>query len=57
MLLDQKYPIGIVNAAINKARAIPREVAIRKVVRETSSSRRPVFVVSWDPRLPPLSAW
>ena len=56
MLLDRNYPIGIVNAAINKARAIPRAVAIRKVVRENTTVRRPVFVVSWDPRLPSLSA-
>jgi hypothetical protein len=56
MLLDRNYPIGIVNSAINKARAIPRAIAIRKVVRENTASRRPVFVVSWDPRLPSLSA-
>ena len=56
MLPDRNYPIGIVNAAINKARAIPRAVAIRKVVRENTTVRRPVFVVSWDPRLPSLSA-
>ena len=44
MLLDRNYPIGIVNAAINKARANPRAVAIRKVVRENTTIRRPVFV-------------
>ena len=53
--MDRNYPEGIVNSAISKARAIPRSVAIRKVVREDSSKRRPVFVVSWDPRLPSVS--
>ena len=43
MLTDRNYPEGIVNSAISKARAIPRSVAIRKVVREDTSKRRPVF--------------
>ena len=44
MLPDRNYPIGIVNAAINNTRAIPRAVAIRKVVRENTTIMRPVFV-------------
>ena len=56
MLLERKYPLGIIDAAISKARSIPREVAIRRVAREHTQSRRPVFVVSWDPRLPSVSA-
>ena len=55
MLLDRNYPKGILDAAIQKAKLIPRSVAIMKVVREHTSARRPVFVVSWDPRLPSLS--
>ena len=55
MLIDRNYPEGLINAAICKAKSIPRAVAIRKVVREDSSKRRPVFVISWDPRLPSLS--
>ena len=55
MLLDRNYPEGIINAAIHKARSIPRNIAIRKVVRENNTKRRPIFVISWDPRLPSLS--
>ena len=57
MLLERKYPVGIVDAAIAKARSIPRAVAIMRVERDnTQTSRRPVFVVSWDPRLPSVSS-
>ena len=56
MLLDRNYPAEIINGAINKSRAIPRAIAIKKVARDTSSNRRPVFAVSWDPRLPSVSA-
>ena len=56
MLMARNYPEGIINAAIKKARDIPRAVALRKVARNNTSQRRPVFVVSWDPRLPSVSA-
>ena len=52
MLLDRNYPEGIINAAITKARSIPRAVAIRRVAQEPTQQRRPVFVLFWDPRLP-----
>ena len=46
MLLDRKYPVGIVEAAIAKAESIPRAVVIMRVERVNSqTSRRPVFVV------------
>ena len=53
--MDRKYPDGMINSAVCKAKSIPRAVAIRKVVEENSSKKRPVFVISWDPRLPSLS--
>ena len=56
MLKDRKYPEGIINAALEKARSIPRKVAIKRVAREPLQQRRPVFVLSWDPRLPSVSA-
>ena len=55
MLLERNYPVGMVKAAINKARSIPRHIALRPVARDTTN-KRPVFVVSWDPRLPSISA-
>ena len=36
MLLSRDYPVGIINAAINRALAIPREEAIKCVVRKKS---------------------
>ena len=53
MLLDRDYPPGIVNAAIVKARAIPRSVALRRVSRQPTNNR-PVFVVCSAPLLPSL---
>ena len=53
MLLDRDYTPGIINAAISKARAIPRHVALRRVPRQDINSR-PVFVVRYDPRLPSI---
>ena len=44
MLLEREYPSGVVEAAIAKARAIPRSVALRRVSWQTTNNR-PVFVV------------
>ena len=43
----------MIEAAIDKARQIDRKQAIKCVVKPLTT-RRPVFVVSEDPRLPPL---
>ena len=51
MLLDRDYKPNIINSSIEKARNIPREKALEKVVRQ-SDSRRQVFVLTYDPRLP-----
>ena len=51
MLLDRSYGPGMVKAAISRARAIPRAVALRYVAK-TKQTRRPIFVVTYDPRLP-----
>ena len=53
MLKDRGYRHGMVQAAIDKARKIPRNIALRKVVKSVNT-KRPVAVVSWDPRLPPI---
>ena len=53
MLINRDYRPGLIDGAISKARSIPREIALRKVVKNTQS-KRPVAVVSWDPRLPPM---
>ena len=51
MLLDREYSPGIVDSAIAKARAIPRQQALMRVTGQQITNR-PVFVVSFDPRLP-----
>ena len=51
MLLDRDYKPNIIKTAIDRARNIPRDVALQKVVRK-SDSRRQVFVLTYDPRLP-----
>ena len=45
------YGPGMVKAAMSRARAIPRAVALRYVAK-TQQTRMPIFVVTYDPRLP-----
>ena len=54
MLLSRDYYRGVIDAAIAKARAIPRTQALRRVSRQPLTNR-PVFVVSYEPRLPSLT--
>ena len=54
MLINREYPKGVIDGAIAKARAIPRQEALRRVPRQHTTSR-PTFVVSNDPRLPSIS--
>ena len=51
MLLSRDYPPNIINAAIARARNIPRQDALKKVIREKSTGRA-IFVVTFDTRLP-----
>ena len=51
MLLEREYGEKMIDHAINRARAIPRAQAIKKVVKN-QPSKRPIFVVTFDPRLP-----
>ena len=52
-LIEREYPTGVIDAAIAKARAIPRSVALRRVPRQNTNSR-PALVVCFDPRLPSI---
>ena len=56
MLLERDYKSGIINAAIRKAKLVPRHEALKKVVRNQEEERRPVMVVTYDPRLPAVPA-
>ena len=53
MLLDRDYKASIIDAAITKAKAVPRSEALKKVVK-SKTTKRPVFVVRHDPRLPSI---
>ena len=53
-LLDRDYPSSMVQSALDKARAIPRDRALKKA-KQTNKSKRPVLVVPYDPRLPALT--
>ena len=53
LFIERRYPEQIIDAAIIKARSVPRLVALRPTsVPPQPTTRRPVFAVSFDPRLP-----
>ena len=54
MLLSRDYPNSLINSSINQARQIPREEALKKVIRN-KQTKRPIFVVTFDPRLPSIT--
>ena len=56
MLLDRKYPERLLNSAIDKARKIPRLVALIKVKKKSKTTNRPVLALTFDPRLPPIAS-
>ena len=49
------YSESSLNAAIERARAIPRHIALRRVHRG-QTEKRPVFALTYDPRLPPIQS-
>ena len=51
MLLERDYRSGMIDSAIQKAKAIQRKQALNFTSRNPSK-KRPVFVASCDPRLP-----
>ena len=55
LLLDRKYPERVIDSAIEKAKGIPRLVALRRVNKK-KKYKRPVFAITFDPRLPSLQS-
>ena len=53
LLLARKYPESLVDRSIEKARKIPRKIALLKV-RKKESEVRPIFAIKYDPRMPPI---
>ena len=54
MLLQRNYPRGVINAAIEKAKAVPRLEALKRVEKKQKSDRQ-IFCVQFDPRLPSVN--
>ena len=54
LLLERNYRPGIINAAIERAKNIPRVETLKKIESE-SKNQRPVFVITYDPRLPSIT--
>ena len=54
LLLERNYRPGVINAAIERAKKIPRVEALKKVESE-NKNKRPVFVITYDPRLPSIT--
>ena len=52
LLLSRNYKSSLVDAAIEKARKIPRSLALEKVSRIQNKPSRPVLAITFDPRLP-----
>ena len=54
-LIERKYKPSLIDGSIARARAraIPRLQALKQVA-QPSTNRRPVFAVTYDPRLPDL---
>ena len=53
LMKSRGYSEMMINSAIERARNIPRHIALRKVSK-SKESKRPVFALTYDPRLPPV---
>ena len=54
LLKERGYPDHVIDPAIERALKIPRAQALRKV-KKVENTKRPVFAVKYDPRLPAIS--
>ena len=52
-LIERGYRSAMIDNAISKARNIKREDALKRVV-QPDSNRRPIFLATFDPRLPSI---
>ena len=53
LLIARDYPESLVTRAIERAKKIPRKIALLKI-RKKESENRPVFSIQYDPRLPAI---
>ena len=56
LLLDRDYPERLVDSALDKARKVPRDAALKRVIKKKQKNKqRPVFALKYDPRLPSIT--
>ena len=55
LLLSRDYKASVANIAIERARSVSREDALKKTEKPTNN-QRPVFVIQYDPRLPSITS-
>ena len=55
MLLARNYPERLIDSAIDRARKIPRQIALTKSVQKRTK-KRPIFAIKFDPRLPAMES-
>ena len=55
LMKSRGYSEIMLNSAIERARNVPRHIALRKVIKK-EEIRRPVFALTYDPRLPSVQA-
>ena len=53
MLVEREYKHSMIEASIRRARPIPRTQAVNRVAKP-NHTKRTVYTVTWDPRLPNL---
>ena len=55
-MLSRDYKSKLIDGALEKARSIPRQRALERVIKsKANSKRRPVLSIEYHPALPPLS--
>ena len=55
LMVNRGYSERTLKAAIERARRIPRHIALRRVARR-QTEKRPVFALTYDPRLPAIQS-
>ena len=53
--MEREYDEAVVDSAINRAKKISREKALEPKIQKNESEKRPVYVSTYDPRLPNIS--
>ena len=54
LLENRGYSERTISSAIHRARKIPRQLALKRVIRR-KTEKNPVFAITYNPRLPPAS--